>query len=75
MKTVWIFILKTTAGEIERTETYGSIRQMCNDETIAIGNNIKSESAVRYLLKPENKYIDGRYHIEKKEIKRSERFI
>ena len=73
---MWIFTEKVAdTGKIKRSELYGSVRALCMNEKIVIGNKVKNESQVRHLLKTNNNlYEDDRYRIEKKQTVRSKQF-
>jgi hypothetical protein len=70
MNECYVFVEKN--GSTIRIELYGSVRIMCKSERIIIGDKIKSEVAMRKILKAcNNKYMDEKYHIQREAIKRS----
>jgi len=71
-KVSWVFIRKNENKDLVYVKTYGSITKMADSETITVGNDIKSEWAVRNMLKS-GKYVDDKYHIEKTIISRSKK--
>ena len=67
MKTAWIFIKKERKQQ--RIELYGSLTQLWEDEKSLFKDLVPSLAMFRKLVK--FKFTNGRFHIEKKNVKRS----
>lgn len=73
MNTAWIFIKKDKFKKKQRVELYGSLTQLWDSEKSLFKDLVPSLAMFRKLIK--YKFTNGRFHIEKKNVKRSKHRI